>query len=42
MCPFGSLFMNETPKATSNVDLDGYDPNAPDSDDEAFSDVDIM
>ena len=41
MCPFGSAFMGSSFK-TPDFDAYGYDPNAPDSDDEPLSDVSDM
>ena len=47
MCPFGSAFMNtnlkgqEQQQLPTNFDLYGYDPEAPDSDDEPLSDLDM-
>ena len=49
MCPFGSAFMNTKLKPEpegqkglpENFDLHGYDPEAPDSDDEPLSDIDM-
>ena len=40
MCPFGSTFMSDK-QLPENFDLDGYDPNALDSDDEPFSDLEL-
>ena len=40
LCPFGSLFMQENKKVPDSFEIDGYDPNAPDSDDEPLSDLD--
>ena len=43
LCPFGSTFMNDSKKetTTNNIDLEGFDPNAPDSDDEPLSDLEM-
>ena len=44
MCPFGSEFMtdpNADKALPENFDLEGFDPNAPDSDDEPLSDIDM-
>ena len=41
MCPFGSMFIKEEKKLPDDFDLHGYDPNAPDSDDEPFSDIEM-
>ena len=41
MCPFGSMFIKEEKKLPDDFDINGYDPNAPDSDDEPLSDIDL-
>ena len=43
LCPFGSTFMKDSKKEqlSENVDLEGFDPNAPDSDDEPLSDLEM-
>ena len=41
MCPFGSLFMKKSDTIPKSFDINGYDPNAPDSDDEPLSDIDM-
>ena len=41
LCPFGSAAMGSSFK-TPDYDPHGYDPNAPDSDDEPLSDISEM
>ena len=43
MCPFGSTFMKDSKKEQNadNVNIEGFDPNAPDSDDEPLSDLEM-
>ena len=44
MCPFGSAFMkgsNTQKELPDNFDLEGFDPDASDSDDEPLSDIDM-
>ena len=43
MCPFGSTFMKDSKKeqTADNFNLEGFDPNTPDSDDEPLSDLEM-
>ena len=43
LCPFGSTFMKDSKKeqTADNFNLEGFDPNAPDSDDEPLSDLEM-
>ena len=43
LCPLGSSFINDSnkEKLADDLDLNGFDPNAPDSDDEPLSDLEM-
>ena len=43
LCPLGSTFINDSnkEKLADDLDLNGFDPNAPDSDDEPLSDLEM-
>ena len=41
LCPFGSTFITDNKKEQTADNLEGFDPNAPDSDDEPLSDLEM-